>query len=145
MKFATWVALAALLLPQLAPQAAQAADPGSKAFVVFVAQTSRVRMDCFPKDLRTVLEDLRKNFGKPVIVTSGHRGARQARRGSQHRTCTAADIRIPGVSSNAIARFARTHRLVGGVGTYCGSRGGMVHVDIGPRRDWHHCGRKRRS
>ena len=25
---------------------------------------------------------------------------------------------------------------IGGVGTYCGSPG-MVHVDVGPRRNWH--------
>ncbi|HUG61450.1 MAG TPA: D-Ala-D-Ala carboxypeptidase family metallohydrolase [Methylomirabilota bacterium] len=100
-------------------------------------------MECFPPALQSILKDLGTQFGQPVVVTSGHRGAGRARRGSQHRACAAADIRIPGVSAGSIAKYARAHAKVGGVGTYCGRRTGLVHVDIGPRRSWHHCGRRR--
>ncbi len=139
MRQALFIALSCLLLPHTAA----ATDLKEKAFVVFVQQTRTVQMDCFPDDLRTILGDLRKKFDRPVVVTSGHRTGRHARRGSQHRFCKAADIRIQGVPAGAIASFARAHPLVGGVGTYCGSRTGMVHVDIGPKRSWRHCRRRR--
>jgi uncharacterized protein YcbK (DUF882 family) len=118
------------------------------AFVNYVPQTSRVAMSCFPASLKGVLRDLGQAFGRTVVVTSGHRGGRSARRGSQHRTCKAADIRIPGVSAGAIAKWAKARTDVGGVGLYCGRRSGLVHIDVGPRRTWYHCGsskKRRRS
>jgi uncharacterized protein YcbK (DUF882 family) len=130
------------------PATAPAGELKEKSLVAYVTQTRSVKTSCFPATLRTVLSDIRKQFGKSVIVTSGARGASRARRGSLHRSCKAADIRVPGVSTSAIVKFARAHALVGGVGTYCGSRTGLIHVDVGPRRSWHHCGggkRKRRS
>ena len=136
------VAVALCALSCLVP--AEAADVSAKSLVVYVSQTRAVKTECFPKALRSILQDLRKEFGKPIVVTSGHRSGRRASRGSQHRTCKAADLRIPGVSASSIARFARAHPLAGGVGTYCGSRTGLVHVDVGPRRDWHHCGRSKK-
>lgn len=99
----------------------------------FTAQTPRVSTDCFPKELEAVLRKLHRRFGKKPIVTSGHR-PRSGR--SQHSSCRAADIRIPGVKPSTIAGYARTIDGIGGVGTY--RRTSIVHVDVGPRRDWRH-------
>ena len=97
----------------------------------FSEQTAKVSTDCFPAELKRVLADLKVHFGKAPVVTSGHR-PRSGK--SQHSRCKAADIRIPGVHPRKVAAYARTIRGVGGVGTYC--RKTIVHVDVGPRRDW---------
>jgi uncharacterized protein YcbK (DUF882 family) len=124
---------------------AQAEKVKDKSFIAYVTQTRSVKASCFPASLRSILADIRKQFGHSVIVTSGARGAGRARRGSLHRSCKAADIRVPGASAAAVAKFARGHALVGGVGTYCGSRAGLIHVDVGPRRSWTHCGGRRKK
>lgn len=92
-------------------------------------QTTSVRTSCFPGSLRGVLADIAGHFGRPVVVTSGYRPG--GRRGSYHRRCMAADIQIAGVAPGAIARYARSHWNVGGVGTYGHTR--SVHVDVGDR------------
>jgi uncharacterized protein YcbK (DUF882 family) len=88
-----------------------------------------------------------RHFRSPVIVISGCRsrahnrrigGARQ----SWHVRCMAADIRVQGVSEHRVVRYARTLPGRGGIGTYC--RNSVVHIDVGPRREWHQrCGRKK--
>jgi uncharacterized protein YcbK (DUF882 family) len=99
--------------------------------------------------LRGLLGTIQKRFGKPVQITSGCRsrtGNRRAggARGSLHLSCMAADIRVQGVSQRALLAVAKTLPGRGGVGTYCGKS--IVHVDVGPRRDWHFgCGGKRRK
>lgn len=104
-------------------------------------QTYAVMTSCFPATLRSVLSDISSRFGGEVIVTSGYR--RSGKRGSFHQTCKAADIQIAGISPGAIARFARSHPSVGGVGTYSHTR--SVHVDVGDRvYTWNH-GRRGRT
>lgn len=98
-------------------------------------QTPRVRHRCFPGKLRGVLSHIARAVGRRPLVTSGHRS--NGRRGSYHRKCLAADIRVPGVSVNRILAAARSAPAIGGLGTYCN---GIVHVDVGPKRRWHHCG-----
>jgi uncharacterized protein YcbK (DUF882 family) len=127
--------LAALLVAIIAP--AEAKDLKGREFVAYEPQTSRVEMSCFPAPLQSILQDLSKRFGQKVVVTSAAR--RNGRRNSLHRSCLAADLRIPGVRGDAIAKVARALPGVGGVGTYCGRRRDMVHVDVGPRREWRHC------
>ena len=105
-----------------------------------LTQTKSVRIGCFPDDLREVLTQISVHFGRPVVVTSGHRGG--GRRGSFHRSCQAADVQIAGISPSAIARHARAMPGVGGVGTYGHTR--SVHVDVGDRVfSWY--GPRRRS
>ena len=58
---------------------------------------------------------------------------------SQHSRCYAADIRVPGVSESRILAAARSAPGIGGIGRYCN---GIVHVDVGPKRTWAHCGKK---
>lgn len=130
-----------LLVPFVVTFAAAADDPIP--ITAYVPQTPRVSMECFPDPLRIILADLGKQFGKQVVVTSGHRTTRKTRKRSQHRTCKAADIRIHGVRPSTVAKAAKAHPLIGGVGTYCGRNGGIVHVDVGPPRTWHYCGKRR--
>lgn len=109
-------------------------DFESKLEVAYTKQTDNVRINCFPAQLRAVLATLHRRFGRRPVVTSGYR-PRSGR--SMHAKCKAADIRIPGVKPGQIASYARSLGGIGGVGTYCST--GIVHVDVGPRRDWHYC------
>nr|WP_298100543.1 DUF882 domain-containing protein [uncultured Shinella sp.] len=102
---------------------------------IYTVQTTRVRHRCFPGKLRAVLSHIARHVGRRPLVTSGHRS--NGRRGSYHRKCLAADIRVPGVSVKSIVAAARSAPFIGGIGTYCN---GIVHVDVGPQRRWHYCG-----
>lgn len=102
--------------------------------LAYAAQTPRVNSKCFPGRLRTVLAHIARRTGKRLVVTSGHR--QSGRRGSYHRKCMAADIRVPGVSVRTVVAAARSAPGIGGIGTYCN---GIVHVDVGPKRHWRHC------
>lgn len=118
------------------------ADAFSSRAGAILKQTGHVSMACFPGKLRGVLVDISQHFGRPVVVTSGYRGG--GRRFSYHKRCMAADIQIAGVSPRQIARFARAHHAVGGVGTYGHTR--SVHVDIGEREfTWHGSSRRRNA
>lgn len=109
-----------------------AATPG-RAVEIFAKQTPKVATECFPKELKAVLRQIHVRFGVKPVVTSGLR-PRSGR--SQHSHCKAADIRVPGVKPSTVARYARSIKGIGGVGTYRNK--GIVHVDVGPRRDWHY-------
>lgn len=99
--------------------------------------------------LRGLLAQVRRHYGRPVIVTSGCRSYRHNRRiggarKSMHLQCKAADIRVSGVSKARLRRYVSGLRGRGGVGGYC--RSSSVHLDVGPRRSWYWgCGGKRRS
>jgi Peptidase M15 len=80
---------------------------------------------------------------KPSIVSGcrsqAHNAAVGGARHSFHLSCAAADITIPGVSPQSVRAFALTMPGRGGVGTYCGMS--IVHIDVGPVRQWHRgCG-----
>ena len=102
--------------------------------LAYAPQTPRVSSSCFPARLRGVLAHIAAQTGRRLVVTSGARHG--GRRGSYHRRCMAADIRVPGVPVRRIVAAARNAPGIGGIGTYCN---GIVHVDIGPRRRWHYC------
>lgn len=111
-----------------------------KRYVAYRAAHNRVNTSCFPTRLRSVLHKVRSRYGATAIVSSGYRSSRHNRRvggarRSMHVQCKAADIRVPGVNKYKLARFLKTIPSVGGVGTYgCNS---SVHVDVGPKRQWH--------
>lgn len=105
--------------------------PSSVKSLAFTPQTEKVDTHCFPRRLQAALADMHRKFGRAPVVTSGFRPHSG---GSQHAHCKAADIRIPGVAPSRVAAYARTIPGIGGVGTY--RRTGIVHVDVGPRRDW---------
>lgn len=114
----------------------------------FLVAHSKVQLGCLKPELTKLLGKVEKHYGKPVIITSGYRSKAYNRRvkgakNSQHMNCKAADIRVPGVSKNALAKYARTISGIGGVGIYC--RSSYVHVDVGSRRDWSWgCGKSKR-
>lgn len=89
-----------------------------------------VQTECFPAKLRAALERIGDHFDAEVLVTSGKRD--RGRRGSLHRSCKAADIRVAGVSPQAVAQFARRVPGVNGVGSYRWAS--LTHIDI---RDEH--------
>lgn len=100
----------------------------------YTLQRVSVKAGCFPDRLNLVLSHIARKTGGRPIVTSGHRHG--GRRGSYHRKCEAADIRVPGVSVSRIVAAARSAPHIGGIGTYCN---GLVHVDVGPKRRWRYC------
>lgn len=107
----------------------------------YALQTPSVGASCFPQRLRDVLSFIAARTGRSPIVTSGYR-PHASRQGSMHRSCMAADIRVPGVSYRAILAAAADAPGVGGIGTYCN---GIVHVDVGSKRRWNFCTRRHPS
>jgi len=97
-------------------------------------QTKRVVAKCLPPKLLKILGHIRKKTGVTPILTSGHR--KNGRKGSMHRPCKAADIRVPGVSDKRLIQIVRKAPGIGGIGRYCN---GIIHVDVGSRREWVHC------
>lgn len=86
------------------------------------------------QDLVDLLQRLRDEVGRPVVVNSGVRCARHNARvggakASRHLTGEAADVRVSGMTPRAVARIA--DRLLGrrgGVKAYAS----FTHIDIRP-------------
>ena len=89
-----------------------------------------VNVNCFPAGLRAALDQIATHFGAAVLVTSGARD--KGRRGSLHRACKAADIRVAGVSPADVAAYARTVPGLNGVGTYRWVS--VTHIDVRDER-----------
>lgn len=83
-------------------------------------------------ELVKVLQSVRDNFGKPVIINSAYRTETHNKKvggsaNSQHKYGMAADIRINGVSPKTIATYL--NKLMpdrGGIGVYSS----FVHIDV---------------
>ena len=106
-----------------------------------ILQTERVQVSCFKPELMRILASVERKYGKKVIVTSGYRSPKSNRRAggarnSTHIYCKAADIQVDGVSKWDLAKYLRSVKGRGGVGTYCRTK--SVHIDVGTQRDWHH-------
>ena len=88
--------------------------------------------DAVDVELLYVLEDLRKHFGSPLVITSGNRCmAHNTRVGgspnSQHLNGIAADIRIVGVQPEVVANYLEEkYPKKYGIGRY----DRWVHVDV---------------
>ncbi len=87
---------------------------------------SYVKADCFPEDLKRAMNVIAERFKSEVMVISGYRG--NGRRGSLHRSCRAADIRVPGVAPSVLAAYAKTVPGINGVGQY--RRTTLIHIDV---------------
>lgn len=94
------------------------------------AAYDNVETACFPQQLRNALDNIAAHFNAEVLVTSGAR--ENGRRGSLHRSCKAADIRIVGVAPADVAAYARTVPGLNGVGTY--RRVSLTHIDVRDER-----------
>ena len=92
----------------------------------FFAAYAYTKVDCFPQELKTALNTIAAHYNKPVEVASGDRP--NGRRGSMHRHCMAADIRIDGVEPMALATYAKTVPGINGVGSYRSTD--LIHVDV---------------
>ncbi len=107
--------------PQTAlPVAEKPKGPG------FFAAYSYTQVGCFPESLKTALNEIAIHYKTPVEVASGHRA--NGRRGSMHRHCMAADIRIEGVEPMVLATYAKTVPGINGVGSYRSTD--LIHVDV---------------
>jgi Peptidase M15 len=95
----------------------------------------------------SLLNQVSAHFHRPVVIISGCRSLVHNRRiggarESYHLRCMAADFRVPGVGLGKVYRYAASLPGRGGVGTYCHES--FMHIDIGPRREWHWgCGKRK--
>jgi len=113
-------------LPQTAPEPANKQPSEKPRGPGFHAAYAYTQVNCFPEQLKTALDQIAVHYKKPVEVISGFRP--NGRRGSMHRHCMAADIRVDGVAPMALATYAKTVPGINGVGTY--RRTDLVHVDV---------------
>ena len=126
----------------------KAITPTLASYASYSVANDRVSTKCFPGRLRKILGQVHHRFGKKPEVSSGYRSPAYNRRiggsrGSYHTRCLAADIKVRGVDKYVLAKYIRSLPDRGGVGVY-GCKG-VVHVDIGPRRNWYYRCRKRRG
>ena len=132
----------------VAPAQTKAILPTLTSYASYSLANDRVSTKCFPGRLRKILGQVHHRFGKKPEVSSGYRSAAYNRRiggsrGSYHTKCQAADIKVRGVDKYVLAKYIRSLPDRGGVGVY-GCKG-VVHVDVGPRRNWYYRCRKRRG
>lgn len=85
-------------------------------------------------NLIALLEEIRKYFDKPIIITSGYRTESYnqkvaSSKDSYHCKGMAVDIKVDGVSPIAIALFCEFYLMIasGGIGLYKGQ--GFTHID----------------
>ena len=99
-------------------------------------------------DLVKLLVRVQLHFGEPLDIISGCRDKAHNKRvggakRSQHLHCKAADFKVPGVSKTKLAAYLKQLPGRGGVGVYCASS--YVHLDTGPKRQWHwKCGKRKK-
>ena len=91
------------------------------------------------RKLVALLQQVRTHFGSPVVISSGYRSPSHnantpnAKSGSYHTKGMAADIKVSGVSSLEVCRFAE-ELGVNGIGWYASDRDGYFsHLDTRPR------------
>lgn len=108
--------------------------------LLYVKADGNEEMGCLHKNpwMMGVLAAAKKKFGATPVVDSGYRSPAHNRRvsgarGSLHMRCLAMDIKVPGVTKDALAAWLRRYPGMGGVGIYAS---GYVHFDHGRRRDW---------
>ena len=98
------------------------------------------KMQGLKPQLVMLLTRVQQHYGRPLQIVSGCRSkahntkVRGAKR-SQHLECSAVDFEISDVSKHQLAAYLKQMPGRGGVGLYC--RSSYVHLDIGPKRDWH--------
>ncbi|WP_279479686.1 D-Ala-D-Ala carboxypeptidase family metallohydrolase [Aureimonas sp. SK2] len=111
-------------------------------------QREDVVTNCFDSSLMNLIGQIERRFKQRVVITSGFRSPAHNRRvngakASMHMACKAADLHVPGVDGQEVARFVRALPGRGGVGTYCHTA--AIHIDVGKMRDWNWPCRRRQS
>ncbi|MEQ1696350.1 MAG: D-Ala-D-Ala carboxypeptidase family metallohydrolase [Hyphomicrobiaceae bacterium] len=91
---------------------------------------------CLNGTLRSIVQDVASQYGSLTVSSTcrdrGHNASVGGAKKSQHLTGDAADFRVHGNVSGAMA-FLRNHGSVGGFHHY---GGGLFHIDTGPKRRW---------
>ena len=91
---------------------------------------------CLNGTLVGIIQEVASQYGSLTVSSTcrshGHNAAVGGAKKSQHLTGDAADFRVHGNSSGAMA-FLRNHGSVGGFHHY---GGGLFHIDTGPKRTW---------
>ena len=105
------------------------------------------KMDGLKPQLVVLLAQVQQRFGRPLHIVSGcrskaHNNKVDGAKRSQHLHCNAVDFEIADVSKHVLADYLKQLPGRGGVGLYC--RSSYVHLDIGPKRDWHWRCKKRK-
>lgn len=83
-------------------------------------------------ELVEVLEDVRKHFNKPVIITSGYRTAEYNKKiggvkNSQHTKGTAADIKVSAIPAKEVQKYLENkYPDKYGIGKYLN----FTHIDV---------------
>ena len=114
-----------------------------------VGKRRQAKISCLPKELRMLLNTVAWHYGKHVYIQSGYRSKHYNRsvggaKRSYHVACKAVDIQVKGVNKYRLARYLKSLPGRGGVGTYCNNS--TVHIDVGPKRQWHYgCGMKSKA
>lgn len=103
---------------------------GEVAWTALGAEQVRAETDCFPDELVDLIAALTEQIG-PIEITSGHRDGRGR---SLHHHCKAVDFRPLNATNNEALAVMRKLPGRGGVGSY--RRNDILHMDIGPRREW---------
>jgi uncharacterized protein YcbK (DUF882 family) len=98
------------------------------------------RLNGLDPALTALIGKIEIHFKGKAQIVSGCRSPEHNRRvggalHSFHLNCQAADILIGEVSPSEIRDYVMSLPERGGVGTYCSTP--IVHVDIGPKRQWH--------
>ena len=95
---------------------------------------------CVPFGLKRVLRRVAYHYGDvhvgSTFRTPWHNWRIGGASGSYHKTCRAADFRVPGADMGEVYAFVKRQPEVGGHKLYPRSRGGHIHIDNGPRRTW---------
>lgn len=106
-------------------------------------QPGPVAVDALALLCETLLEPVRRNFGRPVVVNSGFRSAPLNRaiggsRTSQHVLGEAADIEVPGIANAEVAQWIAAHlpfdQLILEAHVPGDPASGWVHVSLAPGR-----------
>lgn len=96
--------------------------------------------NCLPRELKSKLAQVSKQFGKVEIVSTYRAGARMpSGKSSYHASCRAVDFNPPRGKYSQVASWLKANHS-GGVGTYsCGMH--HIHIDNGPAYRFHTCQR----
>lgn len=113
-----------------------------------IGKRREAEINCIPVELTMILNTVGWHYGEHVHIQSGYRSKNHNRsvggaRGSYHLSCEAVDIQVKGVDKFELAAFLKSLPGRGGVGTYCNTS--SVHIDVGPKRDWHYNCRRHSS